>query len=63
MSNSKKFNAETSLKMLEKAAEKMREYLASGNQALAADSEFYARAAHKNAVALKEATNTSPLAR
>ena len=67
MSQSEKQNArmkaETSLRMLEKAAERMREYLASGDPAKAADSEFYARAAHKNSVDLFNSTHAdNPLA-
>jgi hypothetical protein len=55
MSNSEKFNAETSLRMLQKAAERMEEYLKTGDKAKADDAEWFARNAHKSAVAVKAA--------
>ncbi len=63
MSQSEKFNAETSLKMLEKAAEEMREFLQTGEAGKAQAAEFFARNAHKSSVALFNSTHeNNPLA-
>ncbi len=55
MSQSEKFNAETSLRMLKEATMRMEEFLKTGDKTKADDAEWFARNAHKSAVAVKAA--------
>jgi hypothetical protein len=53
MSNSEKFNAETSLRMLKEATKRMEEFLKTGDKTKVDDAEWFARNAHKSAQAVK----------